>query len=128
MSEHMLHILGPARWDSVAAIVGDRSALESLHLALTNALGKGAGGAYLYSSDGEGFALAVALEEDMYAVHTAYSGEAKPRRSVRERVPMRGVANFQAAVSEAIEQRRLKQPWYRASALLESPPMASLDT
>lgn len=128
MSQHMLHILSPARWDTVAAIVGDRSALESLHQALTNALATGAGGAYLYSSDGEGYALAVAMEEDMYAVHTAYSGESKPRRSVRERVPMRGVANFQAAVNEAIVQRRLKQPWYRASALLESPPRASLES
>lgn len=113
MSAHILHLLGPARWDSVAAIVGDRPALEGLREALNTALDTGAGGTFVYSSDGEGYALAVALEEDMQAVHTAYIKEAAPVRSLREAVPMRAVSNFKAAIALAIEHRHRVLPWFR---------------
>lgn len=127
MSNHILHMMSPARWDTVAAIVGDRSALEGLRDALAMALETGAGGTYVYSSDGEGYALAIALESEMHSVHTAYAGEFKPKRSLREKVPMRAVANFSAAISEAIQQKHFFQPWYRAAALLKSPELPSSD-
>ncbi|WP_150119033.1 hypothetical protein [Massilia sp. NR 4-1] len=105
MSAHILHLLSPARWDSVGAIIGDRTALEGLREALNSALDSGAGGTFVYSSDGEGYALAVALENDMHAVHTTYAGEVHTVRSLRETIPMRAVSNFKIAMSLAIEHR-----------------------
>lgn len=128
MSNHILHMMSPARWDSVAAIVGDRAALEGLRDALAKALAQGAGGTYVYSSDGEGYALAIALESEMHSVYTAYAGEFKPKRSLREKTPIRAVANFQAAITEAIERRQQFQPWYRAAALLKSPELPQSGT
>jgi hypothetical protein len=105
VSEHMLHLQSPDRWDDMAAIVGDRTALEALRNAVEAALCTGAGGAFLFSSDGEGYALAVALEENMWDVQTAYAGEMDPVRSLREVVPIREVENFQSALHHALRMR-----------------------
>ena len=105
MSERMLHFMGPSRWDEVGAIVGDRVALLELRAAVDTALRTGAGGTYSFQSDGEPYALVVALEQDMHPVHTAYAAE-KPRgRSLRETVPMRTVANFNDGYRKALEFR-----------------------
>lgn len=127
MSAHILHLLSPARWDSVGAIIGDRPALEGLREALNSALETGAGGTFVYSSDGEGYALAVALENDMHAVHTAYAREAAPVRSMRETIPMRAVRNFKAAISLAIEHRPRVLPWFRPVSYSGTPSAASQD-
>lgn len=105
MSELMLHIQSPGRWDGVAGIVGDRDALQALREAPDDALATGSGGAFAYSSDGEGYALAVALQPTMYQVHTAYAGELSPERSLREMLPLRGVANFLPGYCKALEKR-----------------------
>lgn len=102
MSKDMLHIRNPGRWDNVAAIIGDRRALEALQRAVDTALATGSGGAFLFSSDGEGYALAVAMEDNMEVVETAYAGELKPARSLRERVPMYAVQNFGVALRKAV--------------------------
>lgn len=102
MSKDMLHIRNPGRRDNVAAIIGDRRALEALQRAVDTALATGAGGAFLFSSDGEGYALAVAMEENMEVVQTAYANEAMPERSLRELVPMYAVQNFDVALRKAL--------------------------
>lgn len=101
MSKPMLHLRSPGREDEVASIIGDRSALEALQRAVDTALATGAGGGFFFSSDGEGFALAVALENEMENVHTSYSGEVAPVRSLRERVPMYAVRNYGVAMRKA---------------------------
>lgn len=100
-SQNMLHILGPRRWDAVAAIVGDRAALEGLRRVLNEALETGSGGAVAATSDGEPYLLAVALQPDMQKVHTTYADEADPVRSLREQIPIRHVAGFIAACAKA---------------------------
>lgn len=105
MRERMLHLRAPGRWDGVATIVGNREALETLRRAVDAALVTGSGGAALYTSDGEGYALAVALEDKMWEVQTAYAGETAPMRSLREVVPMYAVKNFSAALSKAMQMR-----------------------
>jgi hypothetical protein len=104
MSKQMLHIRNPGRLDNVAAIIGDRRALEALQRAVDTALATGAGGAFLFSSDGEGYALAVAMEDNMEVVQTAYAGETMPDRSLRERVPMYAARNFGVALRKALLQ------------------------
>lgn len=112
MSERTLHIMSPERFDNVAAIVGDRTALRALHHALTMALCSGSGGAYVFSSDGEGFSIAVALEPDMECVHTSYAFEPDPLRSLRELVPLRAVKNFRPALGKALQDRQtLAEPF-----------------
>lgn len=101
VSHNMLHILGPTRWDAVAAIVGDRAALERLRTALNDALETGSGGAVVAASDGEEFLLAVALQTDMQAVHTTYADESAPLRSVREQIPLRQTTHFSDACLKA---------------------------
>jgi hypothetical protein len=127
MSAHILHLLSPARWDTVGAIIGDRPALEGLREALNSALETGAGGTFVYSSDGEGFALAVALESEMHTVHTAYAREFAPVRSMRENVPMRAVRNFRPAVLLAIERRHHVLPWFRPVSNSDAPSSARPD-
>lgn len=127
MSAHILHLMSPARWDSVGAIIGDRPALEGLRDALNSALDTGAGGTFVYSSDGEGYALAVAFENDMHAVHTAYAREVPCVRSVRETTPMRAVSNFKAAISLAIEHRHCVLPWFRPVSNSDSSSTTSQD-
>lgn len=105
MSEQMLHIQSPGRWDGVACIVGDQSALLSLRDAVNAALATGSGGVYAYSSDGEGYLLAVALKTEMYDVQTAYAGEISPMRSLREILPMHALANFLIGYGKALDQR-----------------------
>lgn len=105
MSEQMLHLRSPGRWEDIAGIVGDRAALLALRQAVDMALDTGAGGAFLFSSDGEGYALAVALEEHMWDVETAYADEVAPVRSLREVVPMHAVANFRPALHKAMRLR-----------------------
>lgn len=100
-SQNMLHILGPRRWDAVAAIVGDRAALEGLRRALNEALETGSGGAVAATSDGESYLLAVALQPDMQAVHTTYADEIDPVRSLRERIPLRQIFTFHKACTKA---------------------------
>jgi hypothetical protein len=105
MSEQMLHLRAPGRWDGVATIVGDREALEALRRAVDAALATGSGGTALYSSDGEGYALAVALENEMCNVQTAYAGETAPVRALREVVPLYAVRHFTAALNKALLMR-----------------------
>ena len=105
MSERMLHFMGPSRWDEVGAIVGDRVALLELRAAIEAALKTGAGGTYSFQSDGEPYALVVALEREMRAVHTAYAAEKVRCRSLRETVPMRTVAYFNEGYRKALEFR-----------------------
>lgn len=115
MSERTLHLMSPARFDNVAAIVGDRIALQGLHHALAMALCSGSGGAYVFSSDGEGYSIAVALEPDMQFVHTSYSLEPEPLRSLRETVPLRAVKNFCPALGKALQDRQtLAEPFASA--------------
>ncbi len=104
MSERTLHLMSPSRYNNIAAIVGDRLALEALRKAIDMALASGSGGAFLFGSDGEGFSLAVALEKDMHSVHTSYAEERFPSRSLRELVPLRAVENFSFALEKAISE------------------------
>jgi hypothetical protein len=101
MSEQMLHILAPSRFDDVAAIVGDASALWKLKAAVDEALRSGCGGAYLSQSDGEGYSLAIVQVSDMYPVCTTYAGEVSPARSKRETVGVRAVPHFIDALRKA---------------------------
>lgn len=110
MSKQMLHLRSPGRNDEVASIVGDRTAMEALQRAIDTALATGAGGAFVFSSDGEGYALAVALEGEMEDVETAYANEQTPQRSVRERVPMYAVRNFGVALRKALLMRDQAKP------------------
>lgn len=106
MSEHTLHLhlMSPARFDNVAAIIGDRLALLDLRTAVDMALASGAGGTFVFSSDGEGYSLAVALESNMNLVQTSYACEPCPVRSLREVVPLRAVKNFSTALNIAMQQ------------------------
>jgi hypothetical protein len=97
----MLHVLGPSRYDDVAAIVGDAPALLRLRNAIDDALRSDAGGTYLYQSDGEGYSLAVVRVDDMYPVCTTYAGEINPQRSGRETVCLRSVPHFLRALGKA---------------------------
>lgn len=122
-SHNMLHILGPTRWDAIAAIVGDRSALERLRFALNDALESGSGGAVVAASDGEAFLLAIALQTDMQAVQTTYADEFAPLRSMREQIPLRQTTHFSNACLKAarmqaqlIEPLRSSQPKRHANA------------
>ncbi len=101
MSEQMLHILAPARFDDVGAIVGDLIALRRLRDAIDDAIESGTGGTYLMQSDGEGYSLAVVQAKDMYPVCTAYAGEIAPRRSGRETVTIRGLPLFLDALQKS---------------------------
>lgn len=101
MSNRMLHMLSPGRYDDVAAIVGDTEALLKLRKALDDAIVNGTGGTFLLQSDGEGYSIAVVRVEDMYPVHTTYAGEINPVRSGRETVSLRGVPNFLQALRKA---------------------------
>lgn len=105
MGPQILHLRSPGRADDVAAIVGNRAALEALQRAVDTALATGAGGAFVFSSDGEGYALAVALEPAMEAVCTAYAHEPAPVRSLRENVPLYAVGNFGVALAKALRLR-----------------------
>jgi hypothetical protein len=102
MSENMLHILAPSRYDSVAAIVGDITALYGLRRAINDAIHSGTGGTYLFQSDGEGYALAVVQRSDMYPVCTTYAGEIAPHRSLRETMSLRTVPHFLDALQKAL--------------------------
>ena len=111
ISHNMLHILGPTRWDAVAAIVGDRAALERLRCALNDALDSGCGGTVVAASDGEAYLLAVALQTDMQTVQTTYVDETTPLRSMREQIPLCETAHFDNACLKAARmQARLIEP------------------
>lgn len=101
MSEHMLHMLAPARFDSVGAIVGDQTALRQLRDAINDAIDTGTGGTYLVQSDGEWYSLAVVQATDMFSVCTAYAGEVAPQRSERETVSMHGLPRFMEAIEKS---------------------------
>ena len=105
MSERMLHFMGPSRWDEVGAIVGDRVALLELRAALDDAIATVAGGTLSFQSDGEPYALVVAMERDMGPVHTTYAAEKTRCRSLRETVPMRTVARFNEGYRKALAFR-----------------------
>lgn len=107
MSVQILHIQSPGRWDAVAAIVGDRAALQALRVAVDAALATGSGSVYVFSSDDEEYALAVALEPYMYRMHTLYAGETEPVRSLRETMPFRAMPNFSMAYCKALRQCEL---------------------
>lgn len=101
MSEHMLHILAPSRFDSVGAIAGDQTALRQLRDAINDAIESGTGGTYLLQSDGEWYSLAVIQATDMFPVCTAYAGEVAPQRSERETVSMHGLPRFMEAIQKS---------------------------
>lgn len=101
MSEHMLHILAPSRFDSVGAIVGDYVALNALREAINDAIYSGTGGTFLMQSDGEGYSLAVVQTPDMSPVCTTYAGEVSPARSKREKVSLRGLPRFLEAIRKS---------------------------
>ena len=103
MSDYMLHIAGATRTSNCSTIVGDRAALIELRAAVDDALRSGSGGALLSASDGEHHAVAVVLTGDMYPVHTTYSGENNPARSMRETVPINTLLHYPAAISKAHE-------------------------
>lgn len=105
MSERMLHFMGPSRFDEIGAIVGDRVALLDLRAALEDAIATGAGGTFSFQSDGEPYALIVAMERDMSHVHTAYAAERTRVRSLRETIPMRSVAQFNEGYRKALAFR-----------------------
>lgn len=104
MSQHMLHIVGPSRFDGVAIIAGDRPALENLCRALQDALACGSGGSFAFQSDGEEYAIAVVMEPDMYPVYTSYAGESAPQRSRRETVPLEQLVNFSGALDKGLRK------------------------
>lgn len=101
MSRNILHILAPARFDEIGALVGDLVALRELRAAIDDAIRSGVGGTFLSQSDGEGYALAVVLVPDMAPVCTSYAGEINPRRSKRETVSMRGLPRFMEALRKS---------------------------
>lgn len=111
MSEHMLHILAPSRFDSIGAIVGDRSALVALREAITDAIDSGTGGTFLMQSDGEGYSLAILNAPDMFPVYTTYAGEVAPARSKRETVSLRALPRFMEAI-----RKSYIAGWYQAKA------------
>ena len=98
MSEHILHLLAPSRYDEVGAIVGDFVALRELRAAIDEAIQSGTGGSFPSQSDGEGYALAIVLVPDMAPVCTSYAGEINPMRSQRETVNMRALPCFMEAI------------------------------
>lgn len=101
MSRNILHILAPARYDEIGALVGDLVALRELRSAIDDAIPSGVGGTFLTQSDGEGYALAVVLVPDMAPVCTSYAGEINPKRSKRETVSMRGLPRFMEAIRKS---------------------------
>jgi hypothetical protein len=101
MSEHMLHILAPSRFDNVGAIVGDYVALHALRDAINDAILSGTGGTFLMQSDGEGYSLAIVQAPDMFPVCTTYAGEISPKRSKRETVGLRAMPRFMEAVRKS---------------------------
>ena len=101
MSRNILHILAPARYDEIGALVGDMVALRELRAAIDDAIRSGVGGTFLSQSDGECYALAVVLVPDMAPVCTSYAGEISPRRSKRETVSMRGLPRFMEAIRKS---------------------------
>jgi len=111
MSEHILHILAPSRYDEVAAIVGDFIALRELRAAIDEAIQCGTGGTFPSQSDGEGYALAVVLVPDMAPVCTSYAGEINPARSRRETINMRALPRFMEAIRKS----------FRAAPLASTP-------
>ena len=117
MSERMLHLLAPSRYDDVAAIVGDSTALLRLRNSIDDALKSSTGGTFLFQSDGEGYSLAVVCVDDMYPVCTTYAGEISPERSRRETVSLRAVPHFLFALGKAksAENAILNIPKFRAN-------------
>lgn len=101
MSRSILHMLAPARYDEVGALVGDMVALRELRAAIDDAIRSGVGGTFLSQSDGEGYALAVVLVPDMDLVCTCYAGEMSPRRSKREKISIRGLPRFMEAIRKS---------------------------
>lgn len=101
MSRNILHMLAPARYDEVGALVGDLVALRELRAAIDDAIYTGAGGTFLSQSDGERYALAVVLVADMAHVCTSYVGEINPKRFKREMICMRGLPRFMEAIRKS---------------------------
>lgn len=101
MSEKMLHIFAPTRFDRVGAIVGDTAALQRLRDAITDAIHSGTGGAYLTQSDGDGYSLAIVEAEDMTRVCVTHSSEAATRHTTRQTVGMRALPRFLEAIQKS---------------------------
>ncbi|MQA21685.1 hypothetical protein [Rugamonas rivuli] len=105
MSELILHILVPSRYEDIGALVGDLAALYALRDAVDDAIHSGSGGALLTQSDGEIYALAVVREEDMTHVCTNYANEIRPVRAEREVVPLRAVHHMMDAIRKAVQSQ-----------------------
>lgn len=120
MSDYMLHLMSPARFDDVGAIVGDRQALQDLRDALNEALATGSGGSFVFHSDGEPYTLVIALVKDMANVQTAYAAEINPTRSARETIPIRSVPHFLDGYHKALMGREAPQADTRAARPLTS--------
>lgn len=101
MSEKMLHIFAPTRFDSVGAIVGDLIALNQLRDAITDAIDSGTGGTYLTQSDGEGYSLAVVMASDMSKVSPTFPSEVATQRATRQTVGMRALPRFLEAIQKS---------------------------
>lgn len=101
MSDNMLHIFAPTRFDNVGAIVGDQMALLHLRNAISDAIDSGTGGAYLTQSDGEGYSLAVLLAGDMSRVCPTSTAEMPTRRAARQTIGMRALPRFLEAIQKS---------------------------
>lgn len=101
MSEYMLHIFAPTRFDNVGAIVGDHAALRRLRDAINDAMSSGTGGTYLRQSDGEGYSLAVLEAADMTRVCPTFPVEAPTRNNTRQMVGMRALPRFLEAIQKS---------------------------
>lgn len=106
MSQQILHISAPNHWNSMAAIVGDRTALQALGSAVENALLSGSGGTYAIEPDGDGYLITVALEEDMPALR-AHVSDLSPTPPASVQPPIRAVRNLPAALTKALKQLAL---------------------
>lgn len=101
MSENVLHIFAPTRFDTVGALVGDHTALTRLRDAIIDAIESGTGGAYMLQSDGEGYSLAVLRANDMWRVCSPQPGEIATTRATRQTIGMRALPRFLEAIQKA---------------------------
>lgn len=97
MDTPILHLVSPSRDGAPAMIVGDVAALTRLRAAIDTALNAGTGGTELFCSDGEPYDLLVVVPPSMHNVYTAYAGEVRPARSLRELVSMKQLCGLSSA-------------------------------
>lgn len=101
MSENILHIFAPTRFDNVGAIVGDPMALLQLRNAINDAIDSGTGGTQLIQSNGEEYSLAVLQAADMSNVRPTYPADVSSRQTTQQTIGMRALPQFLEAIQKS---------------------------